>query len=474
MNILLVYPYYPYASVSTFEEPVGILYLASALQQAGYGVDVADLTFNRGMEGLEDKVRWADLVGISAPTPLFGTADIVLHHIKKMKPAVMTMVGGPHATASPEDALRAGFDAAVIGEGEVTIVELAKAIEQQRPLDSVAGIAYRDGEAVKYTPMRPFIEDLDAVPFPSRQFIDYSRYRRLGVISMRGCPYRCLYCKPIEEKLFGKRLRRRSLENVLAEVDELIGRYGNRQISFKDDTLTVNNTEWFEHMHEHFSKKNMRIVWQCSSRVDTVDQKKLTAMKKAGCRQIFMGIESGSQRILDYYRKDITIEKIVETFDLCHRVGIRPCASIMLGAPIETRQDLEKTMTLVKRIRPFNWHVHVTTPICGSYLYEQATAERRIGAHTDYGAFAPTGNAYRLHLPMRLDYLQAGDIAEYRDRINNFMKFRVLITSFFDLRLLKEFLLSRGLRTIVLQFVLRHFNPFRRLVPGRKREDIAQ
>jgi radical SAM superfamily enzyme YgiQ (UPF0313 family) len=464
LNVLLIYPWYPYASVSTFEEPLGILYIASALLKAGVAVDVMDLTFNQKMEGLEEKVRWADMVGISAPTPLFGTADIVLNFVRKIKPGIFAVAGGPHATANPDDALRTGFDVAVIGEGEVTMVDLVRACEQKRTLDAVDGIAYRQGDEVKFTPMRPFVSNLDDIVFPARQFIDYSRYRRFGIISMRGCPYRCIYCKPVEEKLFGKRLRRRSLENVVEEISYLISNYGNRKITLKDDTLTVNKNEWFEKMRDEFRSRKLRVNWQCSSRVDTVDIDKLKAMKKAGCTQIFFGIESGSQRVLDYYRKDITVERIIETFAMCHRVGIRPCASIMLGAPSETREELEKTFQLVRTIKPFNWHVHVTTPICGSYLYAQAQAEERIDKTTDYGAFAPTGNIYRLNLPMKLDHLSSGDIAEYRDRINSYMKLRVLWQCLIDPVMWKEFILSRGLRTIVFNFINRHFNPLNRSV----------
>jgi len=457
MNILLVYPYYAYATVSTFAEPLGVLYLASALLKAGYNVDVADLTFNQKMDGLDEKVRWADLVGISAPTPLFGTADTVLQHIKKIQPDIPCIVGGPHATANPFDAMQAEFDVAVIGEGEVTIVELAKAFEQKKPLETVDGIAYLSGNEVKLTAMRSFIPNLDEISFPARQFIDYSRYRSLGVISMRGCPYRCLYCKPVEEKLFGKKLRKRSIDNIIKELDELIDCYGNQQINFKDDTLTVNKKEWFEQLGEHFKSRGIRLAWQCSSRVDTVDGEKLQAMKDAGCRQIFFGIESGSQRILDYYRKDITVEKIVETFELCHRVGVHPSASIMMGAPMETREDLEKTYELVKIIKPFTWHVHVTTPICGSYLYEQALEDKRLNIEKGYGGFAPTGNMYRLNLPMKLDNLSVNDIAEYRNRINRYMKFRVLLQSSVNPSIWKELLVSKGMRTIAYNFLKRHF-----------------
>ena len=249
---------------------------------------------------------------------------------------------------------------------------------------------------------------------------------------------------------------------MVKEIEMLIADYGNRAISIKDDTLTVNSTEWFENLGEELKRRKISLRWQCSSRVDTVDFRKLSAMKKAGCKQIFFGIESGSQEILDYYRKDIKVDQIIETFDMCHRVGIRSCASIMLGAPIETRQDLEKTYQLVKTIKPFNWQVHVTTPMCGSYLYDQAKAEKRLVSETDYGIFESTGNIYKLKLPMELDNLTADDIAEYRDRINRLMKFRLLLTCLIDSSLWKEIVLSRGMRTIAFNFLRRHFRLFTR------------
>jgi radical SAM superfamily enzyme YgiQ (UPF0313 family) len=462
LNILLVYPWYPYSSVTTYEEPLGVLYLAAVLIKAGYRVKVADLTFARKLDGLETMARWADMVGISAPTPLVGTAAAVLRFIRKSNPDIRGVIGGPHATAAPDDVLNHGFDLAVIGEGELTLVDLVETFGRGGSLEGVPGIAYRTQDGLHFTEPRPFINDLDAIPLPAREFIDYSRYRRLGIISMRGCPYRCLYCKPVEEKLFGKKLRKRSLESVVEEIDMLMTTYGNRPISIKDDTLTVNNTAWFEGLGEQLQRCKHRVSWQCSSRVDTVNFNKLKAMKKAGCRQIFFGIESGSQKILDYYHKDLKVEQIVKAFAMCNRVGIRSCASIMLGAPIETRQDLEKTYQLVKSIKPFNWQVHVTTPMRGSYLYDRARAEKRLASKTDYSAFEPTGNIYRLTLPMQLDNLTEEDIAEYRDRINKLMKFRLLLNCLIDPSLWKELILSRGMRTIAFNFLRRHFNLFHR------------
>lgn len=460
MKVLLIFPMYSRELVTTYEEPVGILYLASFLLEAGHEVEVADLTYKSNLDGLEEKVLWADVVGISSPTPIFGNAITILGHIKNTKHDIPCVIGGPHATANPADSLRHGFDAAVIGEGEETIVELVETMEQRESLDKVAGIAYMEGDELRRTSPRSFITNLDKIPLPARQFIDYNRYRRFGIITMRGCPYRCLYCKPIEDKLFGNKLRKRSLENVLEEITGLVTRYGNRQISFKDDTLTVNKTSWFEGMKEELSRLGLRLSWQCSSRVDTVNLQKLKAMKKAGCRQIFFGIESGSQRILDYYKKDVSVEKIVETFALCRQTGIRACASIMMGAPLETREDLELSYQLVKTIKPYNWHVHVTTPISGSYLYDYANAEGRLDSNIGYRDQSATANLYQLNLPMKLDHLSSDDIVEYRNRINRYMKFRLLLNCLIDSKFWIEFFTSRGLRTICFNFVRRHFKLF--------------
>ena len=462
MKVLLVYPWYSLATVTTFEEPVGVLYLAAVLERAGHEVVVEDMTFRSDVTCLDERIKWAECVGISASSLLFNSALAVLRRVRELSPALPVVLGGPHATAEPGHALAEGFDVAVIGEGETTIVDLIQAFEGDRALAGVDGIVYRTGDGIFRTPPRAFIADLDAIPFPERRFIDYSRYRRIGMISMRGCPYQCIYCKPIEDVLFGRRLRRRSVENVISELEEVFQRYGNRPISFKDDTLTINRTEWFEHLGDHFRRKGIRLTWQCSSRVDTVDAPKLAAMKKAGCRQIFFGIESGSQRILDYYQKGVTVAQTVQAFALCREAGIRACASIMLGAPDETPEELEATFQLVKKIRPFNWHVHVTTPICGSHLYQWAREQNRLagelqGPKPSPEAFAPTGNLYRHSLPMKLDHLSMEEIANCRDRINRYMKYRVLLKCLCSAEMWRELCSSRGMRELAANYLRRHF-----------------
>ena len=466
MKVLLIYPPYPYESVSTFEEPLGLLYLASSLLAAGFQVDVADLTFNPQMKGLLPRVLWADVVGISASTPLFGAAKAVLRAVREIDPTMFVVAGGPHVTAKPSDALDVGFDAVVIGEGENTAPEVFAAASNREQLAEVRGIAFLENGEMRTNLPREFVSNLDDLPFPARRFIDYSRYRRMGLISMRGCPYRCIYCKPVEDRLFGKKLRKRSPENVVDEIDGMLRDVGNRLISFKDDTFTVNQTEWFARLREELERRHLKIAWQCSSRVDSVSVPKLKLMKEAGCQQIFFGVESGAQRILDYYRKDIQVEDTRSAFEMCRSVGIRACASIMLGAPMETRRDLELTYQLVRAIKPFNWHVHVTTPICGSYLYEQVKDAQRLTIADDFSHAAPTGNIYRLSLPMKLDHLSQSDIGEFRDRINRYMKFRLLTHCICKPSLWRELLVSRGFRAIAFNFLRRHFTRRPKLAPA--------
>lgn len=460
MNILLVYPRFRYNSMVTIEEPLGILYIAASLREAGHKVRVKDLTFEKELNILDEDIRHAHVVGFSAPTQLFGIALDILKYVKTENPHVVSIIGGPHATADLKNALQADFDIAVLGEGEETIKDLVTALENEKPLDNISGIAFKTNGEIKINTPRPFMQNLDNIPFPARDLIDYTNYRRVGLMSMRGCPYKCFFCKPLVDNLFGKKLRKRSPENIAAETEEIVHRYGNRIISFKDDTLTINNVEWFKQLQEEFERRKLNIKWQCNSRVDTVNYDKLRAMKDSGCQQIFFGIESGSQKILDFYKKGIAVEQTIEAFKLCKKVKINACASIMLGAPMETRDDLEETYQLVKIIEPYNWHVHVTTPNPGSDLWSYAQNKSIMNKIAGYNGFEQTANIYNLNLPLKLDYLTKDDIREYRSKINRYMKARVLVNSVVSPSMWAELLTSRGLRIVAANFIRRHFNPF--------------
>jgi radical SAM superfamily enzyme YgiQ (UPF0313 family) len=309
---------------------------------------------------------------------------------------------------------------------------------------------------------RPFIRDLDKIAFPVREWVDYTAYRRIGLMATRGCPYHCLFCKPMQDRLFGKKIRFRSAENVAEEIEPLARAYPKKVFTFKDDMLTVNGTSWFRELSEQFAARRIRVRWQCNSRVDTVDEEKLSFMKEAGCYHIYFGVESGSQRILDFYRKGTSVKKAIEAFDQCHKLGILPNASVILGAPEETREDMEQTFHLMKRLRPYKWLVHVATPFPGNYLHEYARGHGLLSHHFLQGSLVSSANPYEGKFPMKLKYLAPEDILEVRRKIDRHMKRRFLLRSLLMPSLWRELITSSGLRREAMRSLRKHFNPLRR------------
>lgn len=418
MRILLVYPRFQYLHAGGLQEPLGILYIASVLRNQGHFVSLFDCTFKNSLTQLDEYLLDCDIIGFSATTALFDRAKQILQRIRKIRDDIPCIIGGPHATVMPEECLESGFDFCVIGEGEQTIIELVEAIASGSPT-TVRGIAWKEGGSIKINEFQPFTPDLDIIPFPARGLLDYECYfshglRSIGIISSRGCPYNCLFCKPMQDKLFGRKVRIRSALNVVKEIKHVFETFEGKcnHFFFKDDTFTCNGIEWFRSFNKQLREKQLDIKWVCQARVDRVDEELLAVMKDAGCRGITFGVESGSQRILNYYRKGITIAQIEKAFSLCHEIGIEPAAYIMIGAPDEKREDISQTIGLLFKLRPCAVMVSIVTPAPGTDLYTLAK-ERNIlnfknSVDCDY---------YQASFPMQLDYLSKADLAKYREFI---------------------------------------------------------
>jgi anaerobic magnesium-protoporphyrin IX monomethyl ester cyclase len=421
MKIALIYPRYRGIAAGGMEEPLGILYIASALTEAGHHVIFTDLTFEDNLNILRDKVSDVDLIGISSSSPLFGKAIKVLSYVKEINPEALCLIGGSHPTAMPEDALRAGFDYAVLGEGERTVVDFVNFLSKGKHKNT-KGIAFLKNGHLHINEPMPYIEDLDNIPFPDRSLIDYSRYGNLGILATRGCPYNCFFCKPMLDMLFGKRVRKRSAASMVEEIERITKSYPRKSFHFKDDTLTVLPTTWFEEFRKELRKRGLNIRWQANSRVDSITTEKLRLMKEAGCSQISFGVESGSPKILKFYNKHRDPGLAVKAFEACHKIGIMPNAYVMLGAPIETIEDMELTYSLIKKIKPVFWRVFTVTPFPGNYLYKYAK-ERNLINISDYEQYDNALNSIRGISPMKLKYLTVRDINKYRDKINRYLIF---------------------------------------------------
>lgn len=428
MKITLIYPRFKYENVGNCEEPLGILYIAAVLKKAGYQIAFHDLTFAKDFKCLDSDIRNSDVVGFSASSPLLGIAKEVLAYVKEINPNVKTIIGGPHPTQDAEDSLRAGFDFAVIGEGEETILELMKGLKANN-WEQIDGVAYKTNGEIRTNNPRQFIHDLDSVPLVDRNLVDYSKYFSFAMMATRGCPFKCAFCKPMQNKLFGTRVRRRSIPNIVDEMEQLNKIDRKKVIYFKDDTLTVCSFQWFRDFRNELKKRRLNIKWGCNARVDTVDEEKLILMKESGCVGLSFGVESGSQKILDFYQKGTKVEQAIKAFALCHKIKLEALAFILIGAPIETREDLEMTYQLVRKIKPDLWFVFIATPFPGNFLHEYAKEKGIIkkDRFLDYIEFDNAQNSKDLNLTMELEYLTEDDIKEYRDKINHHMIRRTIL-----------------------------------------------
>jgi len=445
MKILLIYPRLNYPARAAVTPPLGILYIASVLRRDGHEVTFLDLTTYTAMPELEPWLSGVDMAGISITSAMAFRAYETLRRIKEITPSLYCIAGGPHATVMPEDTLRAGFDAVVLGEGEAAVTELARAMEEKSPVDSIAGLAFlRDG-ALVCTSSRPFIEALDTIPEPARDLVNWADYYSRpspfdGVIASRGCPYRCLFCKPMQEKLFGKKVRYRSQCSIIVEISHYleIWRTYSPQAStmlpggftvpffpmFLDD-MFLSKASWVDSFCEEAGNSGLSFWWGCQARVDAIEEERLNRMKQAGCHVVACGVESGSQQVLDFLRKDITVADTRKAFEICHKVGISTHAYIIIGSPQETKEDLEATFTLLEEIRPTTCYVARATPQPGSYLYDYAEEKKILNLE----AFDEHFDYYYTRLPLRLEHLSEEDLDDFERRVNE------LFPNTIDLRL---------------------------------------
>jgi anaerobic magnesium-protoporphyrin IX monomethyl ester cyclase len=361
--------------------PLGLAYLAAYLEKEGFKVSILDAI----AEMIEpDKLIYLvgkispRLVGITATTPMYANAVEVAKRIKDAFPDIVTVLGGPHASAMPEEVLvnSGKIDFVVIGEGEDTFFELVNSVLSNKPTDAIKGIGFRKQGRVIINQPREYIENLDLLPHPARHLLPMRLYRpsplnyrylpATSVICGRGCPLNCIFCT---KHIFGQRLRLRSPENILGELKELKEKYGIREIHFYDDTFTFNK-EWTKRLCALIG--DMGFSWWCNGRVDDIDTDLLKSMKNAGCYRIYFGVESSHRESLQFLKKKTKIEDIVSAFRMSRKCGIESAAFMILGIPGETKEMMRENIRFVKKIGADHAVFTVLTPYPGTELYEKA------------------------------------------------------------------------------------------------------
>ena len=372
-------------------EPLSLLYIATYLNKNGHECEVLDCeALGIPVEDLEHKIREGkyDAVGVVLLTMMYSQAQAVCKLVKEVSPKTLTVVGGTHATLRPKmSAEDPHFDMVAKGEAEVTFIEIVEWLEGLRKKVDIKGVAYKEDGEVVFQEEREKIKDLDYFPMPDRGLIDMRQYRpsvsyhkRLPAYTMittRGCPYRCTFCATAQS---GYRMH--SVERVIEEMKILVEVYGAKEILLRDDTFTLKRDRTLE-LCEAIIKEGLheKMIWDCITRANLVDEELLKKMKEAGCWGIHFGVEGGTQKLMDAVQKDTTLEIVRDAFKWCKELGIETRGYFMVGMPGSKTEDDEVTIAFAKELNPDWAQFTIATPYPGTKLFDEA--EKWGKFHTD-------------------------------------------------------------------------------------------
>ncbi len=355
--------------------PIGLSYLAAVLDQAGYEVKVIDCpACGYTIDNLKSELSsfQPNIIGIASMTATIPSALQSARTAKEVCPDATVIIGGPHATFADQMILteEKAVDIVVRGEGELTLLELAENKAEPKTLPNTLGISFRNNEQIVKTANRPFIEDLNALPHPAYKFLQMDKYRIYGkvflpIMSSRGCPFQCSFC--VASQMFGAKFRGRSPKNVVDELEWLRNEYNAEGISFHDDTLTLDKKRIISICDEIIARK-IKISWGCQTRVDTVSEEILAKMHKAGCNEVSFGVESGCQKILDAVHKKFELSQAEKAIKWAKKEGLFVAVSTIIGYPGETKESMQQTSDLMRRIEPDDAWLCIATPYPGTEL----------------------------------------------------------------------------------------------------------
>ncbi len=378
--------------------PYGLASIAGKLRAESHKVKIIDATCSlNSLNEIEQIIATEspDYLGIGITTPQVTAGLKILEISKKIKSDCITVVGGPHASALPEEILsnNKDIDIVVIGEGEITMSQIAKG----EPLSRIKGICYRQNNSIVKTHPQDLIEDLDELPFPLYEQLPIDRYgtpymgTSIGIISGRGCPFSCSFCA--SQVIFGKKYRFRSVSSILKEISWFKEKYNIKSFSFWDDTFTIQK-ERINKLCEQLIANDFNIKWSCTTRVDCLSFELLKTMKKAGCYVLHLGIESGDELVLEKTKKGITLGQVENAVKWAHDLNIETYGYFILGLPYDTKDTLAKTIEFAKKLKLDYAQFALLTPLPGTEIWELAK-EGKILSFTslDLNKFSRYGKA---------------------------------------------------------------------------------
>lgn len=358
--------------------PLGLAYLASVLR-GEHEVEIIDaIALDYSLSDIRRllEAKMPDVVGITSVTSTIYNAYSVAGVVKEVNMDCVVVLGGPHATFMARQILAECpfIDVVAKGEGERTVKELIDALSEGRSIEGIRGITFRaNGEIMDNEPM-PLIKNLDEIPFPSRDLLPDEKYSVDGIkyttmMTSRGCPFNCIFCS--SSRIFGNKWRGRSPENVVGEIEEIVENYRIKNIEFLDDTFTLDKAR-AARIADEIMENGLDILWSASSRVNTITRALAEKMKRAGCKAIYLGIESGCQRMLDTINKGISLEQARKAVAIVKKAGMQTVGSFIIGIPGETVECIKKTIKFAKSIGIDLAQFTVLTPYPGTPIFDLA------------------------------------------------------------------------------------------------------
>ncbi len=437
-KILLVYPPYERFRYGVGEDfPIGLGHLATVLNQNGYkatiynadqslqavdidSVNIVDRTISQDnfvqnalndennvwieMKSLLEATR-PDLVGVYTSTVAYPIVLKILRYVKELDSQCVTILGGPHVTLLPDEIMtHKEVDFILMGEAEYTLVKLCDSLSDgKKDFKDIAGLGYRSGDEVIINREYNFIENLDELSIVDRKtLLNWDKFPLWTVastiIGSRGCPYRCTFCS--SSALWKHSVRYRSIEHVMEELKYLKQTFNIKSFAFWDDIFFAQKSVAVGFC-KMLIREKLGLTWTCSTRANLIDDELVSLMKRSHCTQIALGVESGSDRVLEAIKKDTTVNLVRNAVKLIRRHGLRFCAAFIVGLPYEKEEDIRKTISLIREIKPDSLNVSTFFPYPGTEAYAEVvklgllpedfdwSTNLELGHHSFYNCFSP-------------------------------------------------------------------------------------
>ena len=379
--------------------PTDLMYLAAVAEKAVLEAKINDYSQNGDYEA-DLKEFNPDYLVVNIATP---TLEHDLDAVKKAKeicPDVITIAKGAAFLTLADRIIKEHneLDFGILGEAENTLKEILEG----KPKAEILGLYYKENDEVKFTGSRPFIEDLDSLPFPARHLVDNNIYRRpdnnkvqATIKVSRGCPFHCFFC--LATPVSGTKVRRRSPENIVAEIKECVEKYNIKNFLFWSDIFNIDK-DWTMKLCQAIIDSGLKITWSANTRADTADLEMAEMMYKSGCRLVSIGVESGSQYMLEKMGKKITLNDVRRTVKVFKKAKIRIYNYFVIGLPWETEETVEETIKFAIELNSDFISFYTATPLPGSRFYDYALEHNLFDKETSFenAYYYPAVNTHNL------------------------------------------------------------------------------